>query len=144
MKVGTWSDFYASNESWDDENLASKELINLLEPPDPEDFMLNISEFNNLSALPIDQSADELVIVHHISKVGKSLKKSRKHDKIVAFSGMCSIAHIVRFKSVEVLFSSDFITTKAIPSIEDLKTFETPSDLKNLKPEKITRLRSET
>ena len=140
MKVGAWSDFYTSNESWDDENLASKELINLLQPTDPEDCMLNLSEFNNLAALTIDQSTDELVIMHHISKVGKSLKKSKKPEKIVALRGMGSIVHVVRFKSVKVLFSSDYITTMAIPSIEDMKTFETLSDFKNLKPEKDNKV----
>ena len=42
MNVGTWSDFYAADNRWEDENLAAKDLIQLLNPADPNDCTTNL------------------------------------------------------------------------------------------------------
>ena len=136
MKVGTWKECYTSDSDWEEENLAAKELINLLNAADPEDCMLNLVEFDNLAALTIDQSTDELEIMHHNSKVGKSLLKSKKPVKVVALCGMSSSAQIVRFKSVESLFNQKSCVTMDAPSSTNLETFENPADFKKLKAEK--------
>ena len=42
MNVGTWSDCYAADNRWEDENLAAKDLIQLLNPADPNDCTTNL------------------------------------------------------------------------------------------------------
>ena len=115
-------------------------MIDLLQSLEQEDYILNLSEFDNLAVLIIDQSAEELVIVCLISKVGKSLKKSRKSEKTISLSGVGQVAHVSRLKSIEDIFSSAFITEKTIQSIEDLKKIENPADFKKFKPEKDSKV----
>ena len=54
MNVETWSDYYAADNRWEEENLAAKDLIELLNPADPDDCMTNLLEFSNLAAFAID------------------------------------------------------------------------------------------
>ena len=136
MKFGTWFDYYTSSDRWEDENLAPMDLIELLAPLDPDECMRNVSEFPDLVALTVDQSTDELVMIHHNTKVGKSLKKSKKAEKVVALHGFGSPASILRFKAVAALFSKDNIVKVLLPSDDDFETFESTTDFKNLKPDK--------
>ena len=55
-----------------------------------------------------------------------------KSEKIVATCGMGSVAQIIRFKSVNMLFDSKCTITLDVPSNENLETFESLSDFKNL------------
>ena len=61
----------------------------------------NSMEFDILEALTIDQSTDELVIIHHISKRVKSLNKLRNFETLAALSGIGLVAHVIRFKSFQ-------------------------------------------
>ena len=131
MKVGTWNECCTSSNHWEDENLEVKDLIESLVPAEPEDCTTSLLEFDNLEALTTDQSTDELVAMHHVSKIGKSLKKSKKAEKVVALSRMGSTAHATRFKSTEALFSKVLFVTTDAPSTNDLETLEFPADFKN-------------
>ena len=92
MSFGTWNEFFTSVNRGEDGNFAVKDLVELLAPAEPEDCMSNLLEFDSLSALTIYLSTDELVIIHHISKVSRFLKKSKKSEKIVVLCGMGSVA----------------------------------------------------
>ena len=136
MKFGTWFEYYTSSDRWEDENLAPMNLIEFLAPLDPDECMRNVSEFPDLVALTVDQSTDELVMMHHISKVGKSLKKSKKAEKVATLHGFGFLASILRFKVVANLFSKDSIMKVLLPSGDNFETFESATNFKNLKPGK--------
>jgi len=137
IKVGTWYDYYTSLDLWEDENFASMNVINLLALLALEECMRNLMEFPELAALTIDQSTDDLVMIHHISKVGKSLKKSKNSEKVVALHGLVSPAAILRFKSTADLFSKANIVEVPLPSPDDFETFESTIDFKKLSPAKV-------
>lgn len=84
--------------------MVSKDLIETLAPADQDDYVSNLMEFVNIVYLTIDQSANELVIIRHLSKAVNSLKKAEKLEKVVNLCEMGSVAQIIRFKLVEVTF----------------------------------------
>ena len=75
-------------------------------------------------------------MIYHILKVEKSLKNSKKAEKVVALHGFSSLASILRFKTVANFFSKDNIAKVLLPSGDDFETFESATDFKNLKPGK--------
>ena len=109
------------------------DLIKLLAPLDLDECMRNVSEFPDLVALAVNQSTDELVMIHHISKVGKALKKSKKAEKVTAYYGFGSLVSILPFKAVADLFSKDSIAKIYLPSGDEFETFESVINFKNLK-----------
>ena len=96
--------------------------------------MQNLVENNNLIALTLDPIADNLTLLHHVTKIGKSSKKksTKKTEKVAALNGFGSVASISGSKSPEDLFDTKNIVSVEIPSQDDFKTFKDPSDLKNL------------
>ena len=84
------------------------------------------------------------MIMHHTSKIGKSLKKSRNAEKVVALSSMGSEAQLVRLRPANDLFHDKHAAFAEASSTHNLETFESAADFKILKSEKanIKTLRS--
>ena len=101
--------------------------------------MRNVSEFPDLAALTVDQSTDKLVMIHHVSKIGKSLKKSKKSEKVVALHGFSYPASFLWFKSASDLFSKENIVKFHLPSSDDFKIFESTIDFKILLPTNVDK-----
>ena len=77
------------------------------------------------------------MIIHYVSKLEKSLKKSNKIEKVVDLHGFGSPASILRFNSVADIFSKDNIVKIHLPSADDFDAFESTIDFKNLLPAKV-------
>lgn len=60
---------------WFEENAASLDIINLLEPKDTEACIQNLQNWPVLVVLTVDATSDELVMYHHMTRVGLSMKK---------------------------------------------------------------------
>ena len=62
-------------------------MMILLDAPTSEDYARKFQEQNNLADLAVDNVFGHLLLVHHITRIGKSLNKSnKKKEKLVALS----------------------------------------------------------
>ena len=75
MSFASWTDYYTSKEIWFDDNTASLEVINLFAPPTADLVVYNLVEYDKQVALTIDPITEELILFHHLVKIGKLLKK---------------------------------------------------------------------
>ena len=125
MIFSNWSDFYASADRFDD-NVAALDIINLLHVPTTEDCARNIQEQNSLAALIVDNMSGDLLLVHHMTKLRKSLKKktAKQKEKLVALSGTGTLASPLRFEHPDDAFSKKHIVEVDIPSDTSLEAFE--------------------
>ena len=57
-------------------NNAALDMINFLDQKEPEDCIKEMVENNNITALKIDHITDELTMIHHITRIGPSMKDS--------------------------------------------------------------------
>ena len=60
MGFSTWSDFYTSEDRFED-NVAALEIIHLLDEADPKDCTRNLQEQGNLAALIVDGISGDLI-----------------------------------------------------------------------------------
>ena len=134
MSHSSWLDYYSSKELWFEENVAAFDVINLLSLPSAEGCISNLIEHNNVVALTIDPITEELILFHHITRIGKSLKKkAKKNEKVVALSGFAPQASVVRFKSSEFLFHDDLIISAPTPDYDKIEQVESCKDFSKLK-----------
>ena len=135
MSFSSWSDYCLSKDLWFDDNSASLEIINLLSPPTADLVISNLVEHNSQVALTIDPITGELIVFHHLTKIGKCLKKksAKKNEKLVALNGFGDRATVVRFKSAEDTFSDDFVVEKAVPDVDKIEQMENNESFNNLK-----------
>ena len=137
MKFSAWSDFFTSEEKFED-NVAALDTINLLDESKAEDCMRNLQDHKDLAALIVDNVSGELLLVHHISRIGQSLKKktSNNTEKVVALSGSGTSASPIRLEHFKEAFSQKCVIQGDAPSVDDLETFESLSDFKKLEAKK--------
>ena len=81
MKASTWSGHRALKVNWEEEKISTLEVVYLLALLRPDDCMKNLEDLNDLVALMIALSTHELVLIHHPSRIGKSLKKKRNQKR---------------------------------------------------------------
>ena len=108
-------------------------MIDLVYPADPVECIKNVVPVDSLVNVTIDHSSDELVIIHHVTTIGKSLRKYRNVENVVSLTGMGSIAQIVRFQSINGMFHYKHcmhVTSVAVTSNQDLDAFESDTDFK--------------
>ena len=97
MVFSNWSDFNSSSERFE-VNVAALDMINLLDEPEPKDCASNLQEQDSLAAFIVDEVSGDLILIHHITRIGKSLKKksTKSKEKIVTLSGLGSTASPIR------------------------------------------------
>ena len=98
--------------------------------------MQNLVNNSNLVTLIVYLIADELVLIHHIVKIGIQLKKNskKKSTKVVGLHGIGPVVSVARIWSDDDLYDKSFIQSMNVPSDDDFETFESPADFKNLRP----------
>ena len=99
-------------ENWYEENLATLDFSNPIALLCPDGYVKKLEDFNNLVASIVNQSADELALIHHPSRIGNSLKKSKKSEKIAVLSDFGFLASVTRLKSLAELFHNRCVVKK--------------------------------
>ena len=125
MKI-MWLDYCTSPSDWAIENLASNDIINLLDSNNNLACVSNIIQNNNLIILTIDSIDEELVMFHHFTQIGSNIRN--ESPRLISLNGFSPMACIVNFKLSEVVF--DYSVKKKVPSLENLKISEMLLNLK--------------
>ena len=83
MLFGNWKDYYADSDLWLVENTAALDIINLLDQSAPEACIKELEANSNLVALTLDTITDDLVLLHHVTRIGRVMKKkaTKKNEK---------------------------------------------------------------
>ena len=126
MTFNTWSDYYASEDQFEN-NVAALEIIQLLDVPSPDEAVRNLQTQDSLSALLVDDTSGDLLLVHHVTKIGKSLKKkgAKKKEKLVGLNGTGTTACPIRFEHPDEAFGPKCIVSADMPNTDSLETFKT-------------------
>ena len=103
MSYCTWKDYYMDIQTSGFLKNAALDITNFLDQNEPEDRIKGAVENNNIAALAIDPITNELTMNHHITRIGRPMKKTAKHtEKIVALHGLDNKALPIRFKSSKI------------------------------------------
>ena len=127
MPHDSWKEHYTSAENWRSENVLSNDVIKLLDC-DVDACATNIIQNNNLVVLTLDPVTNELIMVHHFTQIGGSLRM--KESKLVALNGFGPLASIVRFKSANETFGH--VVNQKVPSFQDFFKVKNSKDFKAL------------
>ena len=105
----TWLDYCTSPSDWtiEIENLASNDIINLLDSNDNLVCVSNVIQNNNLIILTIESMNKELIMFHHFTQIFSNIRN--KYPPLVALNGFCNI------KPSDVVFNH--IVKKEVPSL---------------------------
>ena len=131
----TWKEYYTTATDWEIENLSSLEIINLMNHKNVDILTTNIIQNNNLVILTIDGMDQELMMLHHFTQIGGSLRM--KEPKLVALNGFGAVGSVVRFKPAEDLFS--YVETRDVPKASDFDTFGNKTEFNALSSDESTK-----
>ena len=83
-----------------------------------EDHVRDLIYKPTLAAMTFDAVTNELLLIRHLTRIGKTLKKkaSKKNKKVVALHGFGLQESATRFKSSNYLSNDDFITKLSNPA----------------------------
>ena len=95
----SWKECYTTAAEWELENMSSSEIINLMNHDSVDALTTNIIQNNNLVMLTIDGMDQELMMLHHFTQIGGSLRM--KEPRLVALNGFGAVASVVRFKQLK-------------------------------------------
>ena len=103
-------------------NTAALDIINLSDQSASEACIKELEANPKLVALTLDPIADDLVLLHHVTRIGRIMKKkaTKKNEKVVALHGFGNTAVPIRFKSSSDLFDQHSIVTTDVPSNDNL------------------------
>ena len=140
MAFSNWSDFYTSSERFE-YKVAALKITNLLDVIVVDECTRNLQDHNSLAALIIDNVSGHLILVHHLTKLGKSLmnKIAKMKDKLVALSSAGITESPFRFDHPDSSLGPKCIVEVCIPDENVFKTFEISSEFKKLTADKKTK-----
>ena len=109
-------------DHWLESNVAALCIINILDKNAVEECIRDVLTEPNLVALTAYNVPDEIILVHHLTRIRKTLKKNaiQKNEKIVSLNGFGPLTLAARFKSSDHLLAEEFTSCVLVPSNKEI------------------------
>ena len=81
MSFGNWKDCYSDSDLWSLENTAALDIVSLLDQSTSEACIKEIEANPKPVALVLDPITDDLSLLHHVTRIVRTMKKKALASK---------------------------------------------------------------